>query len=184
MKKNQLITCLLLLILSNASAQLPLIERDQNQPTDRFIDHMYFGGTFGLQFGTQTYVELAPIIGYNFNPRLSGGLGLKYIYYKINDGYYNYSSNLYGGGPFMRYVLFEGLFMHAEYEVLNMEVPEPPYNIYYTRQNVTSIFLGGGYTQMIGNRSSMNFLILYNINNSIYSPYSNPLFRIGFGFGI
>jgi hypothetical protein len=184
MKIKILLTIFFFVSLSKAYAQVPLIERDQNASTDRFIDHMFFGGTFGLQFGTQTYVELAPIIGYNFNSRLSGGLGLKYIYYKINDGYYNYSSNLYGGGPFLRYILFEGLFAHAEYEVLNMEVPEPPNYIYYTRQNITSIFLGGGYRQMIGERSSMDFLILYNINHSLYSPYTNPIFRIGFGFGI
>ncbi len=184
MKKNLLSICIILFSLVSAYAQLPLIERDQNPPSERFIDRMFFGGTFGLQFGTQTYIEIAPVAGYYITPKLSAGLGIKYIYYKINDVYYNYSSNLYGGGPFMRYIVFDNLFLHAEYEILNMEVPEPPYNIYYTRQNVTSIFLGGGYRQMIGSRSSMDFLILWNINNSTYSPYANPLFRIGFGFGI
>jgi hypothetical protein len=185
MKKYFLIIVVLLSSLLKAKAQLPLIEREQNQPTDRFIDHMFFGGTFGLQFGSATYVELAPIAGYNFSPRFSAGLGLKYIYYKYNDGYnQSYSSSEYGGGPFARYIVFDGLFLHAEYEVLNIEVPEPPYYVNYSRQNITSIFLGGGYRQMMGERSSLDFLILWNVNESIYSPYVNPIFRVGFGFGI
>jgi hypothetical protein len=181
----------LLLFLSTAlfsltlHAQLPLVERDQEPQQERFIDRMFFGGVLGLQFGSSTYIEVAPIVGYNITPRFAAGLGLKYIYYKYKDPYnMSYSSSEYGGGPFVRYFIFEGLFLHAEYEALNVEVPEPPYYINYSRQFINSVFLGGGYRQMIGARSSLDFLILYNINESIYSPYPNPIFRIGFGFGI
>ena len=77
--------------------------------------------------------------------------------------------------------IIENLFAHAEVEVLNMEVPE----IYrYVRKNVTSVFLGGGYRQMLGERASVNILFLYNVNESRYSPYRNPVLRIGFGIGI
>ncbi len=166
-------------------AQMPLKERNENQPGEKFIDKLFFGGSFGLQFGSQTYIELAPIVGYKITQRLSAGLGLKYIYYKFNDKYYNYNytSNIYGGGPFARFTVLDGLFLHAEYEILNLEVPDIYYRN-YTRKNITSVFFGGGYRQMIGDRSSLDFLFLYNINESVNSPYVNPVIRIGFGIGI
>ena len=184
MKKKYPLLISLLLFFSLAKAQLPLIERDKNESTETFADHLFFGGSFGLQFGSQTYVEIAPIIGYNINPKLAAGLGLKYTYYNYSDSYSNsYSTNIYGGGPFVRYVLFQGLFLHAEYEILNLEVPDP-YYLTYKRENISSVFLGGGYRQMIGEKSSLDFLLLYNINESSNSPYVNPVIRIGFGFGI
>ncbi len=185
MKKVLTPILIFLLIFSSLRAQLPLIERVKNEPADRFVDHLYFGGSLGLQFGSQTYIELAPIVGYKITDRLSAGLGLKYIYYKFKDSYASnsYTSNIYGGGPFARFILLEGLFLHAEYEILNLEVPDI-YFRNYSRKNISSVFLGAGYRQMIGNNSSLDFLFLYNINESIYSPYSNPVIRIGFGLGI
>jgi hypothetical protein len=183
MKKIASVFIIFLSLLSSARAQMPLIARQENAPAEKFSDRLYFGGSFGLQFGTQTFVEIAPIIGYRLTERLYTGLGLKYQYYKYNDNYYDYSSNVYGGGPFAQFVVFEGLFLHAEYEILNMEVPDFYYQ-HYTRQNIESFFLGGGYRQMIGNRSSMDILLLYNINDNANSPYANPVLRIGFGFGI
>jgi hypothetical protein len=47
-----------------------------------------------------------------------------------------------------------------------------------------SIFVGGGYRQPIGNRVSMDLLILFNLNDSYNSPYSNPIFRLGVGVGL
>lgn len=163
---------------------MPITERKENQSSKNFTDNLFFGGNFGLQFGSQTYIELAPLIGYKITERLSAGLGLKYIYYKIKDNYstLNYSTNSYGGGPFARFTLFEGLFLHGEYEILNLEVPDLYNNL--IRENITSVFLGGGYRQMIGDRSSIDFLLLYNINDNRNSPYVNPVIRIGFGFGI
>jgi hypothetical protein len=46
------------------------------------------------------------------------------------------------------------------------------------------IFLGGGYRQWIGEKAFMSLSILWNVNETPYSPYSNPIFRIGFGAGI
>lgn len=167
-----------------AMGQVPITERKENQSSNKFTDKLFFGGNLGLQFGSQTYIEIAPIIGYKISERLSAGLGLKYIYYRIKDNYstFSYSTNIYGGGPFARFTLFEGLFLHGEYEILNLEVPDLYNNL--RRENITSVFLGGGYRQMIGNRSSIDLLILYNVNENRNSPYPNPVIRIGFGFGI
>lgn len=168
----------------SAIAQLPLREREENDTGERFADRLFIGGGLGLQFGTSTYIEIAPIIGYKLTERLSAGLGLKYIYYKLKySSTQSYSTNIYGGGPFVRFNVIEGLFLHAEYEVLNLEVPDIYYRE-YVRKNITSVFLGGGYRQMIGNSSSLDLLLLFNVNESMYTPYPNPVIRIGFSFGL
>jgi hypothetical protein len=153
-------------------------------PHDRFVDHLFFGGNLGLQFGSdQTYVEVAPLIGYKFSERFESGLNLKYIYYKVHpDNYLNYSTNIYGGGPFARFFVYEGLFVHTEYELLNMDVPK----LYggYERKNINSVFVGGGYRQMLGDQSAIDIMLLYNVNESTYSPYNNPIIQFGFAFGI
>ena len=170
------------LLAFSSKAQPPLTERKEDPANGKFFDRVFFGGSFGIQFGTQTYVELSPTIGYKITDRLSAGIGLKYIYYKVKDRNFTYSTNIYGGGPFTRFFVTDGLFLHAEFEVLNMEIP----SLYtgYERKNITSVFLGGGYRQMIGDRSSLDLLLLYNINDNRNSPYINPIIRIGFGFGI
>ena len=43
-----------------------------------------------------------------------------------------------------------------------------------------SFLVGGGFTQRIGLNNAVTFMVLWNLNESYSSPYSNPLFRIGF----
>lgn len=160
--------------------------RSRNQPIsqeNRFWDRVFTGGNFGLQFGNQTLIEVAPIFGYRLTERLAAGIGVKYLYYKFKSTNFSYSTDIYGGSFFTRYLILDNLFAHAEYEVLNLEV----YNISlrdFRRKNITSVFVGGGYRQMLGERSSMNLMLLYNLNETSDSPYSNPVIRIGFGIGI
>jgi hypothetical protein len=71
----------------------------------------------------------------------------------------------------------------VEGEVLNLEVPN--YFLQrYVRTNVFGLYVGGGYRQPLGENSSLNILLLYNLNQDRNSPYQNPIVRIGFGFGI
>ncbi|MBK7910954.1 MAG: hypothetical protein KA193_12825 [Bacteroidia bacterium] len=166
------------------SAQSPMLQPPAPSEGDRFIDRVFFGGNFGLQFGTQTIIEIAPIVGYRLTDRLAAGVGGKYIYYRYRSAPFEYSTNMYGGSVFARYNILENLFAYTEYEILNLDAPDPlnPYRL--RRTNVTSVFVGGGYRQMLGNNSSLNLMLLYNLNESTNSPYQNPIIRIGFGFGI
>jgi hypothetical protein len=143
-------------------------------------DRIYFGGNFGLQFGTQTAIDINPICGYRFTPKFSAGIGVKYLYYKYKDRYVSYETNVYGGSVFGRYELTESLFGYSEYEVINLPVFEP----YERRVDVGSLFVGGGYSQRLGGRSSIFLMVLFNLNETSYSPYDNPIFRMGVGVGI
>ncbi len=181
--KRQLKFLLLVLFISScfleSSAQPPL-------EGEKFWDKVYFGGNFGLQFGDQTVVDVNPLIGYRVTEKLSVGITATYIYYKFRDPYYtslSYSSNIYGGSIFARYFLLENIFAHVEGELLNLEVPNPILRR-NVREDIFGFYVGGGYRQPLGDRSSLNILLLYNLNDNANSPYQNPIIRIGFGFGI
>lgn len=153
---------------------------------EKFWDKVYFGGNFGLQFGDQTVIDINPLMGYRLTEKFSVGVSATYIYYRFKDptNYYpTYSTNIYGGSVFTRYYFLENIFGQVEGELLNLEVPDYFLNR-YVRTNVFGFYVGGGYRQPIGDRSSLNILLLYNLNEDRNSPYQNPIIRVGFGFGI
>jgi hypothetical protein len=180
---------------------------------NNFWRRVSVGGNLGFQVGSVTGITVSPDIGIRIVDQLYLGLRLTYQYYSYKNYYYDYTSgdyisfqsNVFGGGIYARYVLsslFDGflgnLFTHAEYEYLAYLSPYAqtsqktnivdPYGFYYVKGQETvefnSIFLGGGYRQPIGNKVSMDIMILFNINDTYNSPYSNPIFRIGVGVGL
>lgn len=144
-----------------------------------FYERLYFGGNIGLQFGSVTFIDVSPLVGYKVTEDFSIGAGITYIYIKYN--YFNsYSTDIYGGRIFSRYYFLENLFAHAEVEQLSGQWD------YFTNRRffVTSVLAGAGYRQPISDRASMNLLVLWNFNESIYSPYTNPVIRGGITIGL
>jgi hypothetical protein len=151
------------------------------------LSRMDFGGSIGAQFGDVTFIELAPVASYRVTEKFHAGLGFTYQYYKVNySGIPDYSSSAYGGSIFMRYFIWRDLFAHAEYAPLyitnfyDYSIPNPEYRNVWAQD----VLIGGGYRQWIGQKAFMSLMLLFNINESPYSPYSNPIIRIGFGVGI
>ena len=180
--KNILIYILLL---------LPLLANSQEKEGFKFDrEKLYTGGNFGLQFGTYTLIDISPVIGYFITEKLSIGTGVVYQFYGFKDKAFpinNFKTNIYGGKMFLRYHIFENIFAHTEYEALNLETQ------FFDRTNlrhsttrfwVHSVLVGGGYRQRIGDYSSLNIMLLYNINETVDSPYRNPIFRMGFNIGL
>ena len=157
-------------------------------------DRMFFGGNFSLQFGSVTFVEISPSIGYKLTKRLSLAGGPIYMYYK--DRRYNpdFSTNIYGTHLYTRFLIFDaseeslpinfggGLFAQAEYEWLSMENKVRFGSGSTGRFDLNNIYVGGGIQFPLGYRSSVFILFLYNLNQSPYSLNSNPIIRFGFNF--
>lgn len=153
-------------------------------------NRVVFGGNFGASFGTyESLVALAPSVGYRFTEKLTLGAGVIYQYYgikipqyKINYNFNNYGSRLYG-----TFQITESLIAHTELESLNLEyvnynnsgIPDGT-----NRRTINSWFVGGGYRQYISNKSTIDLMLLYNLNESTYSIYNNPLIRVSFGIGL
>lgn len=164
--------------------QQPQVVKPQAEPEEEkqeFIDKLYFGGSFGLQFGNYTNITLLPIIGYRLTNKLSVGTGV--VYHFISDGGIN--MNNYGGRAFTQVELVNigdgALLAHAEVEALSRE-----YLLVYTnntyeklRKNIVMPMFGVGYRQRISSKASFDILVLYNSNDYPVNPYSNPVIRAG-----
>ncbi len=154
---------------SNAKAKMP----KQNP--------WFVGGMIGGGWSSNTaYIELSPMLGYKVNPDFHVATRLTYIYSSYTEPVLNQKiqSHNYGGSLLGRYRFLKFLFAQAEYEMLNIK-----WTIEGDRRFVNSLFIGGGLFQSMGGRGFATIAILYNVLEDEYSPYSNPLIRIGFGVG-
>ncbi len=151
----------------------------KHPPKKDLSDKIFFGGNLGLQFGTVTFADISPLVGYRFTDKISAGVGITYQYYHYKDRYINFETNVYGGRVFGRYNFTESFFAHLEYEYLNLETFDFPGK----RIDVGSLLGGVGYMQHFGRNSGIMAMVLYNFTESAYTPYSNPIFRVGFVVG-
>ena len=154
-------------------------------------ERLFFGGDFGLQFGTITNIDLAPIIGLWVLPRVAVAAGPEYTYYAMkNFG----STSIFGGRVYTQLVLIQdindiiparihlGLFLHAEDELQNLESDfwlDPQTDS--GRFNVNTLLVGGGISQPMGRRGALNLIALWALDDP-YGLYSSPEIRISFTF--
>lgn len=191
MKTRKSITALLLVIFTVTTYAQPNAD-DELQRENRFFDRVVVGGGLGLQFGTVTFIEISPLIGYRLTEKLETGIGLTYKYYRYKDFYYDQTtndrfdlkSNIYGASVYTRYHILQSVFLHAEYERLRYNYDD----VYVsagqlikdpTHANVDGLFLGGGYRQRISANSYFYISALWDIIQDPYSPYNNPILRMG-----
>lgn len=177
-----------------APGPAPAVPETSKEPKDEkpkvpFGKRLVFGGGGGLQFGDVTMIDLSPMVGYRFTDRFIAGPGVVYQYMNFrNFGSYH----TYGGSLFGRAMVYNNFFGHAEYELVNM--PRISYNAaqsaYFLedgkRMNINSFLIGGGYRFMLGERSSLDALVLINLleqGQDKFQRYSNPVIRIGFSGG-
>lgn len=149
-------------------------ESEEEEEKLPLIDRLYYTGGFDLQLGNATVIGLYPIVGYKFNEILSAGVGLSYQYSKIQAGTFiinglPYSTagsegqHTYGGKLFGRAKAPIDIFIHAEWESLNTPLP----GLRDERRWFDAVLIGGGYSMSTGGgKSSINIMMLYNLNRS------------------
>jgi hypothetical protein len=170
---------------------LPVFSQRGKSDVPPLAERLFFGGSFGLQFGTITDIEASPVIGIWLLPRLAVAAGPNYRYYKDPID----RTTIYGGRAYAEFVLIRdigsvipfgsnlGIFLHAENEFLSLESAfwkNPPYED--DRFNINTLLGGAGISQQLGRRASLNFMVLWALNDSLYDIYSNPEIRISFTF--
>ena len=163
--------------------------RKEEKPPIR--ERLFFGGSFALQFGTMTYIDVSPTVGLWVLPKVAIGAGPSFTYYK----FYNEETSIYGGRVFLQYLLLNdlnnvlpiglhtGIFLHLEDEALSLE--SRYWKIYSSdsgRFIANNVLFGGGIRQQMGRRSFMNLSVLWAIHDSGYLTHSNPDIRISFSF--
>jgi hypothetical protein len=154
-------------------------------------DRIFFGGSFSLQLGTYTSIEINPVVGIWLLPRLAVAAGPGYEYLK----YQNVSTSIYSVRGYMQFAVLKdidkfiplgvhsSIVFHAEDELLNLDAVDWG-NVHSreTRFYVNSLLVGGGLSQQIGRKGSFNILVLWVVTDSGYDLYNNPEIRIGFTF--
>lgn len=138
------------------------------------------GGGLGLTFGTITYIEIAPILGYYLTDNILAGVGVNYIYYE--NANFNYKTSIYGGRVFGQYLFNDlPLLAHVETELINIDLFGNN-----ERVNITNVYVGGGFKQRLGGASYLFVLGLWNLNETRESFFiqPNPTIRIGVSIGL
>jgi len=148
-------------------------------------DKVFFGGNFALQFGNITVIDVSPLVGYRLNEKMQVGAGFTYQYFSRDYGNgYKYSNSIYGGRLFGRYFIAPTLFLHGEYENINL----PYWDFSQTstgelqRAWTSGLLAGGGYSVPLGMRTALNMTVLYNFFwDSQRSASASPwVVRMGF----
>lgn len=185
MKKFMLALGILVAVVTGAACQ----SVSDDRPPLR--ERLFFGGSLGLQFGTITNIELAPMAGVWVLPRVAVGAGPSYQYYHDPYG----GTSIYGGKAMVQFMLVQnldniiplglgmGIFAQGLYEGLSLErnfftgIPEDTGRLYSG-----SFLVGGGISQPTGRRSFMNIALLWSLSDNIYGLYDNPEIRVSFFF--
>jgi hypothetical protein len=153
-----------------------------------FQERIFTGGGLGMSFGsTQDYISISPVIGYKITEKFWGGTSFMWRYTKYK--YIQPAVTLidYGINPFLRYTIFNNVFIQTEYEYLNYEFPIDANTS--VRETFNSFLAGGGFFQPFGNNAGFFMMALYNFSYSEpavgeYAPYYSPwVIRAGINVG-
>lgn len=161
---------------SNGAPSAPSIDPIKERTSIK--EKINVGGGLDLRFGNFTVIGLTPLVSYKITDDFMAGGIFTYRYFKDNIS--KYSTSTYGFAPFLRYNVYNGFFVHAEYEMLKG-------NWDYYRQPfwINSLFVGGGYAVPMGDRGFAALYALWNLTEDPnYRIYNNPEIRVGFGFGL
>jgi hypothetical protein len=191
--RHLLVTGLLILCLGQGVAQRSGDSYDNSLKGTPFKERIMTGGGLGMGFGSdQDFISVSPMIGYRITERMLAGTSITYRYTKYK--FFSPAIKLtdYGLSPFVRYTVFNNIFVQAEYEYLNFEFPARhpvTQEIVTTRKDFTGFFAGGGFMQPLGDRAFFFVMALYNFSYTDpkpgeYSPYYSPfVLRAGINIG-
>lgn len=129
---------------------------------------IYVGGEFGLSFGGgQTYIHIAPLMGYDITEKFSAGVSAMYQLWRVNfiNTTANYST--FGGGVFSRFRPWDPLLLQLEFDMFNtVDFAE----LTFDRVNVPAFMAGIGYARSFGGRSYYQFMLFYDFINNPNMP--------------
>ena len=167
----------------------------------RFSDRLFFGGSIGLAVGNHlTQVDVVPMVGMWVLPQWSLGVGGRYSFRKerfnvISGESQSLKTHIWGVSGFTQILPIPdfhetfnidvrgGILLHGEYEGLYMDKKFFDSLASEGKGWVHMYLVGGGWRQRIGDRAAINILLLWDLSNSRYSPYSsNPIIRFSITF--
>ena len=146
---------------------------------------LVYGGTMQLQRTPSLSIDLAPQLAYQFNKRISSGVGV--VYRLAPEGgikklrqQLTGNNAIYGGRLYGEYEVVRSLLLHGEYERLSQRVATTGENL-TDRQWQSSLLAGIGKTYRIAGKWQGSVLLLYNFRHGQQTIHSRP-WVVRFGF--
>ena len=201
--KKIFIVCLFSAICSVPNYALAQQFDDKEEPAPKNNEHpveekllkkenVFVGGGLGGGFGNGAgMIQASPLIGYNFTESFQTALKVTYTYIYGTEGItaQRYSDHIVATSLINRYVVWKGVFLQVEPEIMNrkdytlqtnnMGVDE----LISNRINVFNLYVGGGAYLDFSSNSGGFILILYNLNQTMNSFNRNPHIQAGFTVG-
>ncbi len=145
-------------------------------------ERLFFGGNVGFNFSSDyTVIDVNPLVGYRFTDKFSSGIQIDYSFIQIS--YMDVSTSIYGVSVFASYIFYKNFLAKAEYQHISLESKYfGPSITAKGRFGIDNVYVGGGFRTPIGEHSYAYFLILWNLNETMYNPYQNPIYSISFEF--
>jgi hypothetical protein len=154
------------------------------QDFNTFKDKLYWGGNFGLSFGSYTNIQIAPVIHYAYTDELIVGLGLDYTYFKdTRDPFFSFEGSIWGPRIFGRYFVLDDFFIHAEFQQIIFKDQYSNSLLKDTWISESKFYAGGGYRSWIGTNSYMFIMLLFDLQDSEIFFGTNPFIQVGFAAG-
>jgi hypothetical protein len=187
--------CLLVLLLSSCSFIVFAQEEEEEEEPKKGFDKekLFFGGTFGASFGSYTFINVSPQVGYRFNRFFAAGTGINFIFSSSKYDYgnpnldYKNEYGVVGLDIFGRVYPVEFLLVQAQPEMnytwgkLKFYDGTPEQKL--EAKFVPCLLVGGGAAIPIGGKGAMTVMLQYDVIQDVRSPYgTNPFLSIGFNF--
>ncbi|WP_123848794.1 hypothetical protein [Chitinophaga lutea] len=193
---KRIFSAVILLVLAQSAFAQEMNEAQTYQEPEKGFNprNIIVGGALGVAFGDYTFVNISPMIGYRFSPKIAAGVNINAQYSSGKS--YGYNNNviarnnytMFGGGLWGRFYPFEQFFIHAqpEYNAISAKITEyEPRREYKERYGAPSLLLGGGYSQPVGGNSAITLMILYDVLQDKNTPYLNrPIISGGVNIGL
>ena len=154
---------------------------------------LFFGGTFGASFGSYTFVNVSPQVGYRFNKFFAAGAGVNFIYSSVKYDYGSAALNYKNEYGVVGLNIF-GRVYPVQFLVIQVQ-PEMNYTwgkVHFYDGSadqkldpkfVPSLLVGGGVAIPTGGRGAMTIMYQYDVVQDPRSPYGTAAFlSIGFSF--
>ncbi|ULQ50679.1 hypothetical protein [Flavihumibacter fluvii] len=183
-------------------AQDSTTEKEQSEPKKFDRSRLFVGGNFGLSFGTYTFINISPQVGYRFSNLFAAGLGINGQYSQYTEKYNGevYYKNEYGVAGmsiFGRIYPIQQAFISLQPELnyiwgnYTQYIPSE-YKSSLNGKIIPSLLAGAGaMLPMGGGGGGLIIMAQYDLLNTAGdnvnpgTPYgSNVFFSIGFNVGL
>jgi hypothetical protein len=167
------------------------------EPAEKGFDksNLFFGGSFGLAFGTATLVNVSPQIGYRFSRYFAAGTGINMQYSSFKEEYTNGQTayreeygmaglNIFGRLYPIPQILLQ-LQPEMNYTWGNSKTYGPPeYTQKLDGKFIPSMLAGAGGMIPAGPNSGFIVMVQYDLLQNERTPYGrNVFYSFGFNAG-